>query len=290
MAIGADMDFYAWLEMSSRSAKSCRLSSSQERRDFVAKEAFNGSPGIYFKKSMARSFSALFLVGFSFLIGLLYAALILILVPVAAMIRRRRSMEILMVAPFLTADTLDRETPDLSTISLTDIWLASMDFTAMLEISALYSIRAMSLSLRSSNFPIGETCFFAGRLVDFLDIILSPNISQKSAKSLQRGIDLFLRGLLRLFYEGMKDNESFLRKTQVENPIGISRQSYTYFKHTFSNRRHGPNIGHAHKFPSLQSKQSGTEFPTNRDGPVFNNLSNRFVYFNFDPVSYQQNR
>jgi hypothetical protein len=76
--------------------------------------------------------------------------------PVAPRILIRRSQETDTVAPFLTADTLDRATPDRLTISLTGNPDSPIDFTARRDNSALYFIRAMSLVSARANGPIHQ--------------------------------------------------------------------------------------------------------------------------------------
>jgi hypothetical protein len=63
--------------------------------------------------------------------------------PAAPRILIRRSQETDTVAPFLTADTLDRAAPDRLTISLIGNPDSPIDFIASLDNSALYFISAM---------------------------------------------------------------------------------------------------------------------------------------------------
>ena len=73
--------------------------------------------------------------------------------PAAARILISKSHEMETTAPFLTAETLERATPDLFTISFTVSPLSSMALTAKLESKALCFIKATSAWVSPSFFP-----------------------------------------------------------------------------------------------------------------------------------------
>jgi hypothetical protein len=101
--------------------------------------------------------------------------------PVAPIIFTNKSQDTETVAPFLTADTLDRATPDLFTISFNVNPDSLIDLTANRDNSALYFISAISPGASPSIRPISFTVFAVTDtlVLDAFIFIIHPKVLLK---------------------------------------------------------------------------------------------------------------